>query len=130
MAFFTWKDSFNIGLKEVDQQHRSLLTCLNRCHEQVSGDRRAELAPELLDELVRYADTHFQYEESLMRAASYPRMEQHLQQHRYFESQITEYVSEREGGTGKTAGSLLLFLRDWFLEHILEEDRGFVAHVK
>ena len=65
-----------------------------------------------------------------MRAKSYPHLEHHQQQHRYFETQVSQFESDREKGTAQTAESLLVFLRDWFLEHILEQDRGFVPHVR
>ncbi len=130
MDFFKWKESFSIGIDEIDQQHRLLLKYLNACHLQVFDGKRSEIDPSLIDELKAYAATHFRFEESLMRAGGYPKLGHQEQQHKYFESQITEFESACAGGTERTAQSVLAFLRDWFLDHILEQDKGFVSYVK
>ncbi len=91
MTFFKWKDSFNIGNDKIDQQHRSLLECLNDCYLQVSASNRSEIDPSLIDRLKAYADTHFRHEESLLRAKGDPRLGGHEQQHKFFESQIAEF---------------------------------------
>lgn len=130
MAFFKWKDSFSIGIDEIDQQHRLLLEYLNDCHQQVSVGKRSEIDPSLIDGLKAYAATHFQFEESLMRSIGYPKLGHQEQQHKYFESQIAEFENAVTGGAGGTAESVLAFLRDWFLKHILEQDKGFISYVK
>jgi len=43
MAFFIWKDSFNIGIEEIDQQHREFMELLNECYEVVSLSKKATL---------------------------------------------------------------------------------------
>ena len=129
MAFFKWKDSFSIGVDEIDQQHRLLLKYLNDCHIHVSAGKRSKIDPGLIDGLKAYAVTHFRFEESLMRTKGYPKLGQQEQQHKYFESQIVEFETAYAGGTERTAESVLAFLIDWFLKHILEQDKEFVAYV-
>lgn len=130
MTLFEWKDSFNIGIDEIDQQHRLLLKYLNDCYLQVSADKRSEIDRVLLDKLKTYAATHFRLEESLMRAGGYPKLDQHEQQHKFFESQISKFEKACAEGTGGSAESVLVFLKDWVLVHILEQDKGYVSYVK
>ena len=130
MAFFKWKDSFSIGIDEIDQQHRLLLEYLNDCHLQVFTGKRSEIDPGLIDGLKAYAAKHFQFEESLMLAMDYPKLGFQERQHKYFESQIAEFETAYAGGTERIAESVLAFLRDWFLKHILEVDKEFVSYVK
>ena len=130
MTYFKWKDSFNIGIDEIDQQHRSFLEHLNDCYLQAFSGKRSEFDPSMIDGLKTYADTHFRFEESLMRAKGYPKVGDHERQHKYFESQIVEFENAYAGGTGKITESVFVFLRDWFLEHILDEDKGFISYVK
>jgi hemerythrin len=130
MAFYTWKDSFNIGIEEIDKQHRSFLDCLNDCHVQVSGGKGAEIDSDLFDRLRDYAAKHFRFEEGLMQSNGYPEIDQQKKQHEYFESQLAELVAIQHGESGRTAESVLAFVRDWFLKHILDQDRKFVPYVK
>jgi len=54
--FFKWKDSFKIGIEEIDQQHRVFLGHLNEYYLQIKGDKRAGMAPEMIKKLTAYAD--------------------------------------------------------------------------
>ena len=129
MNFFTWKDSFAIGVEKIDQQHKVFLEYLNECYQQTSRNCSAGIDPSLHEKLKGYAFTHFRFEESLLQARNYPNLEFHIKQHEYFESQITELDAEQTGGKASTTESLFVFLRDWFLGHILEDDKKFVPFI-
>jgi hemerythrin-like metal-binding protein len=126
MAFFTWKDSFDIGNAEIDRQHRSFLELVNEYHDSASGSTRDDVGQELIDRLKAYAAAHFRFEESLMRSAGYREIERQLEQHRYFESLVADLESAPLRGRPDRLKSALSELRDWFLRHILEEDRKFI----
>ena len=129
MNFFTWKDSFAIGIEKIDQQHKLFLEYLNECHQQASRNSSAGIDPHLHDKLKEYATTHFRFEESLLQARGYPDLESHMKQHKYFESQIAELDAKQSGERARTSESLFVFLRDWFLRHILEDDKKFVPFI-
>lgn len=129
MNFFTWKDSFDIGIEKIDQQHKAFLEYLNECYEQASRNSSAGIDPRLHEKLKEYASTHFRFEESLLQARGYPNLEFHSKQHKYFESQIAESDAKQAGGRTRTTESLFVFLRDWFLCHILEDDKKFVPFI-
>ena len=130
MTFFKWKDSFNIGIDEIDKQHKLLLKYLNDCYLQASDDKRSKIDIDLIDKLKAYVATHFRFEESLMLDKGYPKLDHHEKQHKYFESQISEFDNSYAEGTERTAESVLAFLRDWFLKHILEQDKEYLSYVK
>lgn len=130
MEFFKWKASFNIGVEEIDRQHRSFLEYLNTCHEHFLGEKRMAADFDLISRLKAYAATHFRYEEDLMHSTDYPQIKQHETLHRFFESRLSELELARSDGKGKTPESILPFLRDWFLDHILEQDTKIVHYLK
>ncbi len=70
------------------------------------------------------------FEEDLIRSSGYPKLEYHVRQHKYFEAQLAEFETVQAGGSGRTAESVLAFMRDWFLNHILEQDREYWPYVK
>ncbi len=130
MDLYKWKDSFNIRIADIDQQHRSFLELLNACHRQISGGKRVGSDAKIFDRLKEYAAMHFRFEESLMQSIGFPEIEQHKKQHTYFESQVVELETAHYEGNDRTAESLLSFLRTWFLEHILEQDKNYAPYVK
>jgi hemerythrin len=130
MELFKWKESFNIGIEEVDRQHRSFLELLNDCYVKASGLGRTRIDPAMVASLREYATMHFRFEEELMRFRSYPDMLHQEQQHRMFESMILEFEAEHAAGKGESIESVFTFLRDWFLNHILVEDKKIASLIK
>jgi hemerythrin-like metal-binding protein len=129
MNFFTWKDSFAIGNEEIDRQHKGFLEYLNECYLQTSRNSSAGIDRQIREKLREYASTHFHFEEALFQAKGYPDLEQHVKKHRYFESQVAELDANKAGEKTRTTESLFVFLRDWFLSHILEDDKKFMSFV-
>ena len=130
MDFFIWKENFNIGIDEIDQQHKSFLNILNDCYLQLSGNKKSVITGDLIDKLKSYAAMHFRYEEKMMELCQYIEIEQQKKQHKYFESQIAELEASGSEKREKPLDTILLFLRDWFLKHILEDDTKFAFFKK
>jgi hemerythrin len=130
MAFFQWKDSFNIGNDIIDGQHRSFLEMLNEYYDSWSGGTKDNIDDRLIVKIKDYAAMHFRFEEQLMREAGYIETEHQLKQHRYFESLVSELESKDREGKTDDLKRVLSLLKDWFLTHILEEDKKFVPHIK
>ena len=130
MNFFTWKDGFAIGIEEIDRQHKVFLEYLNECYLQTSRNSSAGIDPHLHEKLKGYASTHFRFEETLLQANGYPDMKFHAKQHKYFESQVLELDANKAGEKTRTVESLFVFLRDWFLNHILVDDKKYIFFMR
>jgi len=130
MESFVWKESFSIGIGDIDHQHKIFLGYLNDCYLQVSGGRKAQISPAIFNRLKAYAATHFSFEEELMLSNGYPELDVHKQQHRYFDAQVLELEAALLSEGEKSAESLLAFLRDWYLKHILEQDKRYAPYIK
>ena len=130
VELFKWKEIFNVGIEEIDRQHRSFLELLNYCYVKASGLGRSGIDPEMVAKLRDYATRHFRFEEELMRFRSYPDMLHQEQQHRMFESMILEFEAGHAAGKDESVESVFTFLRDWFLNHILEEDKKIASFIK
>ena len=79
-----------------------------------------------LEDLERYTVLHFTEEETFMRSIGYPQIDAHVALHRRFVQKITEEKAKTEQGE-RTSWELLHFLRDWLVNHILVEDKRYVA---
>ena len=127
MNHFVWKDSFNIGVNEIDNQHKLFLDYVNECYNSACHDNQRRVTDATIYDLKVYAATHFRFEEGLMKEKGYSTLEEHIKQHIYFESQVVELEKANAGGNNRTVESLLTFLKDWFLKHVLEHDKKLAA---
>lgn len=84
----------------------------------------------MIDRLNSYAKTHFRYEETLMKNRGYPELESHKRFHTYFETQLQEFEKLAVAGSKVATKTVFKFLRDWFLDHILEEDHKYIPYVR
>ena len=62
-----------------------------------------------------------------MQESGYEGLERQLTQHRYFESLVATLESHHREGKQDDSKLVLSMLKDWFLRHILEEDRKFTS---
>ncbi|MEJ2470407.1 MAG: bacteriohemerythrin [Desulfuromonadales bacterium] len=124
MEEFVWKSSFDTGIEKIDAEHQHLLKLLNEVHADLTS------AQGVCEELQDYAESHFFNEEEMMLSSSYPELLTHQQWHRFFEEQVTQLEKAIGSGEGKSTASLITFLRDWILNHILLEDKKFAHYLQ
>ena len=132
MSFFVWKEAFNTNIPVLDRQHRKIFAVLNRLYDAVQTPVDKKYVLQSLREMNEYSNLHFTTEERLMSQYGYPELETQKEQHKYYREQMVVQLT-RAFYEEKEAVCLngLQFLRDWFLDHILQEDLKFgeaVAH--
>lgn len=124
MGQLVWKSSFEIGIAEIDRQHKLLFTYLNE------GLAQTTDTAGIFVKLKEYAGEHFAGEEKLMRKINYPGLEVHLRQHRLFEEQMEQLEKALGNSEKQTIITLVSFLKGWFLEHILAEDTNYANYMR
>jgi hemerythrin-like metal-binding protein len=125
MAFFTWKDQFSVSNEEMDLQHKKFFEYLNQMFDTVQRFDKEENLGHMFDNLTEYADHHFKSEESLLRNINYPDLSTQQQQHAFFISRLKEFKNNHRSKQFALPESTLAFMKDWFLEHILQEDKKY-----
>ncbi len=117
-----WRDSFAIGIPEIDGQHKKLLGLINDLEAvllQKQGDAAfADIARRMQD----YARFHFVTEEKYMESAGYPETEEHLAQHAVFTVRAAALRFSPDDPENHPL-KLLAFLSDWLLVHIHGTDK-------
>jgi len=122
MSFLSWRDDYLVGVTQIDMEHQYLFGLINQFHDRYrsGGERKDVLA--VLSSLVAYAEEHFQHEEALMARIGYPQLAPHHEQHEKLFCYIFELFQKLEKGALSGEAEMLLFLRKWLLEHILQTD--------
>lgn len=130
MDQFVWKPGFALGIDEIDLQHQTLLKHLNDCIRYASDHGSSVDTHGIIDDLKAYARLHFTAEESLLRKIGYPESDAHQQHHRLFEEQLTQMGKAVAAGEKHAVTSLVSFLKDWYMEHVLVEDKRYAAYMQ
>ena len=124
-----WTDALSVGVPAIDKDHKVLFSLLNRCIEVANGAKPNKELGAILNELVDYTKYHFRREEKIMEACDYPQLHQHRKVHQRLIKEVQRH--KREYGQGDlTANSLLDFLSDWLIEHIMSMDKAAAPHFR
>ncbi len=125
MALVAWNDKYLLGIDAYDEHHCRLVTLLNETYEAVRLNNRFAVKT-ILVQLSDYATYHFSVEEEAMAAAAYPALAEHQQAHAEFTRQVAEFAAALEGDEALHRIAVVVFLRQWLLNHILKVDRELV----
>lgn len=137
MAFFEWEDRFSVGIDAIDDQHRRLISLINRLHDVIEHcNRQATLKSVLgelqtvsaiIGELIDYARYHFSTEEDYMRRYAFPESAAHQTEHRKFIEKIGDYQQRFEQKKTRISLEIAEFLATWWRSHILNSDKKCAA---
>jgi hemerythrin len=123
MSRIEWSDTYSINNLVIDTQHKKLFSILNRLSDGLTNnidDRGYLIAVERLWSYVNY---HFSEEERLMAEVGYSEIYRHTLQHRLFTNKIMQLKGLMESDSREPARDLTVFLGNWILHHVLEEDK-------
>lgn len=120
-----WSADYELGLKQVDLQHKALVQMLGDAWQALVRNDR-EKALQLVQRLEDYTTVHFAEEEAFMRKIGYPEFAAHKERHDAFVQRIARERAAMASGTDISL-DLFHFLRDWLVQHIRAEDRKYAA---
>jgi len=84
-----WIDTYELGVPEIDGDHRTLVTMMQRISKiMLSDDRKRFVA--LFDRITDFAQSHFEREEILLRQWGYPDAAGHARYHQHLMAQALE----------------------------------------
>jgi hemerythrin len=125
MAYIEWNDSYSVGVKEMDDQHKKLIDMINQLHEALKAGQASKEAPAILKGLVDYTHYHFDAEEKMLDKATYPGYLNQQKMHKVFITQIEKYQSDLATKSLTLGVKLNEFLKDWLISHISGEDKKY-----
>ncbi len=124
MATIEWKPTYSVGVEQLDGQHQKLLRLINDLSLE-NPEANNKKCFVLLNELVKYAELHFNTEENLMQTHGYTGLTSHQQEHEIFTEKLFE-LNQKMTTSGETIFSeLTLYLKDWYISHVLGTDQGY-----
>jgi hemerythrin len=125
MTIMTWSDALSVNIKEIDDQHKKLVSMINLLHNaMLKGEGKTIIAP-ILAELAAYTVYHFNTEEGYMEKHSYPSLQTHRLEHQRFVQKVGDFKSSYDEGKIGLSSEVMHFLADWLKDHIMGTDKKF-----
>lgn len=120
MPLIEWQDDFNLGVPEIDYEHRRLVALINALHETFRRSRAD--AADFIGELHARISAHFALEERVMRESGFERYRRHKEDHERLLEELRELMDALDAGAPFDETALGRRLHDWFTEHFQTED--------
>lgn len=129
-AFIIWNDEFSVGLEEIDEQHKSMLSIINRLYTAIMENAPKDTINALIQETRQYGNYHFRTEEAMLKEAGYQGLKEQRKAHKHYITELN-YILDQYGITGYSkAQDMLIFLKEWWLTHILKLDKAYSNHLQ
>lgn len=130
MAFFTWESKYELGIPEIDNQHKKWVAILNKFYDQVSKSDLKQNMLEMLDEALDYTKFHFREEEKFMASINYAKIDDQKRMHKDIITTLENFRKTINSDKTITSMSLTNEMKKWFKEHILVEDKKYADFLK
>lgn len=123
MSLFTWSSAYSINNEELDRHHEMLFEIFNKLYDSSENPTASATLHTIVAELDDYSKYHFRAEEQYLRDIGYHDIASQMLSHNYFTARLIDLKVGRAHGTADTFRELILFLGNWLIHHILEEDK-------
>lgn len=129
MEAIPWRTSYETGVAMLDEQHKQLIGIINRLYSVIRNKEGAGDLQAVFEELAAYATTHLEVEENLLSEHNYPDLENHRQRHGEYIARVGELRQGLESADEKLVVEVYAYLRQWWLHHIVVEDKAYGPHL-
>jgi len=132
MAELVWDQGMSVGIESLDNDHKKLIAILAQLMSAKNENSRQDNINDLFQQLEFYAQSHFAHEEALLANIGYQQLENHKKSHRCFIEKIPQLKEQWFADVSEpdiVKDQIILFLQQWLIKHILEEDLDYVPAV-
>ena len=131
MSFADWQERYDLGIAEIDREHRILFDLIGQFHDAHAAGHGVDRLDHIFQVLHQYVANHFDHEQSLFAGSRYPHAKRHVKEHERFARDLEQlYRRYHQAGDPKVCIDLLGMLTNWWLFHVLEDDAEFGRHLR
>ena len=125
-----WSKELEIGIPEIDQQHKQLVDMLNHFYNELEKDHKQEAVEQFLKNLEDYLNYHLDYEEKFMEKINFPELKNHQKTHEMFKKLYKEEKERYLNGDQHALRELVAFTFSWLFSHIMKTDKKYAKYFK
>ena len=127
---FPWREAYSVGMPTIDNQHKGLIKLINQLQAAMMEGHGKDAVGRILDELIRYTESHFTFEEAMMRQRGYSQIAAHCEEHKRLRAQVRDLQGKFRAGKLAISMEVMKFLKDWLSDHIMSRDQGYAKELK
>jgi len=128
MACMEWTRELETGIQKIDIQHRQIVNYINELDDAIQTGNMEGIR-HVIEGVLNYTVTHFEFEEELMQQAGFAGLKAHQQTHEFFMRKVAVLRGRFQEGEN-VSQMLLSMLKGWIVSHIKGEDRDYIEAVK
>lgn len=119
-----WTTKYLLNIDKIDKQHRVFFELWDKevNHVDMQDDTQLIFVIEKLED---YLKGHLRYEEAILRKSQYKDLDNHIAEHQFFIQKIDTFKQELTYHNPLLFEKATLFMKKWFLSHILQSDRRY-----
>jgi hemerythrin-like metal-binding protein len=117
-----WSRVLSIGVDEIDEDHRKLVSIFNVLNHSVIEGESPDYLAAVLEELINCTVWHFSHEERLMLKHGYPEAADHKAEHHALIDSAKALQRELLQAGNRVGDAQIEYLERWLTEHILTAD--------
>ncbi len=121
-----WEDKFSVGISMIDEEHKKLISIINRAIHAKEHHSNPDEIEDVLIEMNNYALMHFKTEEDYMEEFDYPEYQSHKEEHDNFFIKNMSCFDKVIKGDYQIASEILEYLLQWLAKHIQVTDRQYI----
>ncbi|MFN8257492.1 MAG: bacteriohemerythrin [Bacteroidales bacterium] len=125
-----WNDSYSIELVIIDQQHKKWIEFINILYKSYKAKAPKADIQENISKLLDYTDYHFGFEEKYLEDFNCNTYETQKKEHASFIATIKKHFALFENGDMDVVYKLIIYLNNWVINHIQNEDKRYVECFK
>ncbi len=109
----------------MDEQHKKLIGLVNTLYNVLRNKESSGVVKEVLEEMAKYAEMHLKEEEAILKNNDYPEFTNHLAMHQGYLDKVKTLMGDSEKDEEAALKDAYVFLRHWWMEHIVTEDNKY-----
>lgn len=122
MAIIDWTAEFELGIPDIDKEHRDLIALINALHAGIGQTTSTEDIVLQLQEIYRQIADHFAHEEQHMRESRYMSYAEHKEDHEILLDDLRDIIKQVETVGRYAEERLSADLKYWFSGHFRTHD--------
>ncbi|NQV37076.1 MAG: hemerythrin family protein [Candidatus Marinimicrobia bacterium] len=130
MVDFIWDEKYSVGHTKLDDQHKIIFKLISNLSNNLSRQMNTEDITRSLSEMTEYFWVHLRYEEDYISKSNFPGYDNHVKLHLLFKKKVMELNTAAFAIDSSLREEILIFLKDWWKQHILAEDMKYAKYSK
>jgi hemerythrin len=117
-----WKQDYSVGVPEIDEQHKNLFETAKSLLDLYQTDGANDEFFSGMRKMFEIADSHFSYEENMLKEIGYPDFDAHCESHRELSRTIRSFLKRLKSNQPNLFDEMQLVMKNWLVSHLLRED--------